>query len=247
MTSRGYIDEIHYLGSPEKTKCYPYNLEFLNDMKKLQLDKKVTFIIGENGSGKSTLIEAIAIAYGFNAEGGSMNFNFSTKNTSSNLSERIFLKRTLNRAKDGFFLRAESFYNVATEIENLDSIPAAAPKIIESYGGRSLHEQSHGESFLSLMNNRFRGDGIYILDEPESALSVERQLSFLSRLHTLVEKNSQFIIATHSPIILSYPYSTIYCIDGNKIEKKDYTETSPYQFTKMFMDNYKQVLHHLFK
>ena len=246
MTSNGYIEEIQFIGPPEYIKRYPYNLAFLTSLNNLKLNEKVTFIIGENGSGKSTLIEAIAIAYGFNAEGGSKNFNFGLKDCSSDLYKRIILKKTAHRAKDGFFLRAESFYNVATEIERLDAIPAAAPKIIDAYGGRSLHEQSHGESFLALMNNRFTGNGIYILDEPESALSAQRQLSFLSQLHTLVKKNSQFIIATHSPIILSYPYSTIYSLDRDKIEIKDYTETPPYQFTKMFINDYKQVLHYLF-
>jgi len=246
MTSNGYIEEIQYIGPPDDIKRYPYNLAFLTSLNNLKLNEKVTFIIGENGSGKSTLIEAIAIAYGFNAEGGSKNFNFGLKDCSSDLYKRIILKKTAHRAKDGFFLRAESFYNVAAEIERLDAIPAAAPKIIDAYGGRSLHEQSHGESFLALMNNRFTGNGIYILDEPESALSAQRQLSFLSQLHTLVKKNSQFIIATHSPIILSYPYSTIYSLDHDKIEIKDYTETPPYQFTKMFINDYKQVLHYLF-
>lgn len=135
--------------------------------------------------------------------------------------ESLLLTKTYKKPKDGFFLRAESFYNVATQIEAMDSIPAAAPKIIASYGGKSLHEQSHGESFLCLMNERFRGNGLYILDEPEAALSGDRQLSFLLRLHELVLANSQFIIATHSPVLLSYPNATIYSIESSGIKKEN--------------------------
>ncbi len=246
MITKGYIEEVQYKKPKDYTK-YPFNLNVLNELDTIKLDSKVTFFVGENGSGKSTLIEAIAIAYGFNAEGGSINYNFSTRNSSSELFERLLLKRTIKKAKDGFFLRAESFYNVATQIEELDSIPAAAPKIIESYGGKSLHEQSHGESFLCLMNERFRGNGLYILDEPEAALSADRQLSFLIRMHELVNENSQFIIATHSPIILSYPYSTIYSIESSGFEKRKYEETNQYQFFKMFINDYKRVLHNLFE
>lgn len=246
LKTSGYIEEIIY-NKPKNHNKYPFNLNVLNGLNTIKLDSKVTFFVGENGSGKSTLIEALAIAYGFNAEGGSINFNFSTKNSSSELFENISLRKTINRAKDGFFLRAESFYNVATQIEELDSIPAASPKIIESYGGRSLHEQSHGESFLCLMNERFKGNGLYILDEPEAALSAERQLSFLIRLHELVNENSQFIIATHSPIILSYPYSTIYSIEDAGLVRKEYEETDQYQFMKMFINDYDKVLYNLFK
>lgn len=241
---KGFVHEIQYK-RPYNLNGYPYNLNVLKKLDKLKLDNRVTFFVGENGSGKSTLIEAMAIAYGFNAEGGSINFNFSTKNSSSGLYKQILLTRTINRAKDGYFLRAESFYNVATQIESLDAIPSFAPKIIEAYGGKSLHEQSHGESFLTLMNNRFRGKGFYILDEPEAALSVERQLSFLHRLHELVEMESQFVIATHSPIILSYPNSMIYSIEEEGIVEKKYEQTTQYQFMKMFINDYKRVIHNL--
>lgn len=224
---------------------YPYNLPVLKNLDVLSLNNAVTYIVGENGSGKSTLIEAIAIAYGFNAEGGSANFSFSTINSSSNLYKNLKIKKTLNHPKDGFFLRAESFYNVATNIDMLDSIPAASGKIINSYGGRSLHEQSHGESFLSLFLNRFRGNGVYILDEPEAALSSERQLTFISRLNELVNFGSQFIIATHSPIILSYPNSTIYQIDENGLTKTSYEDTEQYKFMKLFINNYPKVLKEL--
>lgn len=246
IDQKGFVREVQYK-PPEDPHGYPFNLNVLNGFERLKLNSKVTFLVGENGSGKSTLIEAIAIAYGFNAEGGSLHLRFSTKDSSSELHRYLTLIRTVNRAKNGYFLRAESFYNVATQIEDLDSMPAPAPKIIDSYGGKSLHEQSHGESFLSLMNNRFSGKGFYILDEPEAALSAERQLSFLLRLHELVEAESQFIIATHSPIILSYPDSTIYSIEDEGIVKRDYEDTEQYQFTKMFINDYKRILYRLLK
>lgn len=246
LEKKGFVEEVQY-NRPENSDRYPFNLNVLNRLERLKLNSKVTFLVGENGSGKSTLIEAIAIAYGFNAEGGSLHFHFATKNSSSELHKHLTLKRTINRAKNGYFLRAESFYNVATEIEALDSIPSSAPRIIESYGGKSLHEQSHGESFLTLMNNRFSGKGFYILDEPEAALSAERQLSFLLRLHELVEAESQFVIATHSPIILSYPHATIYSIEEEGIVKKDYEETEQYQFTKMFLNDHKRILYKLLR
>ena len=244
--TKGYISEIVYQ-KPEACSAYPFDLPVLQGLDTLPLDGRVTFFVGENGSGKSTLIEAIAIAYGFNAEGGSINFKFSTRNSSSDLWEHLTLIKTPRKARDGYFLRAESFYNVATELEQLDAIPAASPPLIGSYGGKSLHEQSHGESFLTLLNERFGTNGLYILDEPEAALSSQRQLSLLLRLHALVGQHSQFIIATHSPILLSYPHATIYSIEAGGIVKREYEETEQYQFMKMFMNDYKRVLHHLFE
>ena len=163
----------------------------------LRLEKPVTIFAGENGTGKSTLLEAIAVCMGFNAEGGSRNFCFSTRSTESRLHEYLRIAKEAY-PRDGFFLRAESFYNVASNIEDLDSQPAAAPYIIDAYGGESLHHQSHGESFMSLVLNRFRGNGLYILDEPEAALSPSRQLALIAELHRLVESDSQFIIV-HPP------------------------------------------------
>src|SRR5205085_2393360 len=148
-------------------------------------------------TGKSTLIEAIAVAAGFNAEGGTKNFRFSTRSSESDLNEALVLARGVKRERDGFFLRAESLFNVATEIESLG--------VLGYYGGRSLHEQSHGESFLALVGNRFGGAGLYILDEPEAALSPSRQLALLKIVDHLVQNmRSQFIIATHSPILMAY-------------------------------------------
>src|SRR5690625_4635294 len=186
---------------------FPFSLSFIQNLKELTFHPNVTFIIGENGMGKSTLLEGIAIAFGFNPEGGTLNFNFSNDDSHSNLDEYIRMIKGINRPKDHFFFRAETFYNVATNIEEMDQIPSTAPKIINSFGGKSLHEQSHGESFFAAFNERFQGDGLYILDEPESALSPLRQMSMLSRINELVYKESQFIISTHSPILMAYPHA----------------------------------------
>ena len=243
--SKGYIDSVDINTTNTDNTIYPYNLSIFNSFNTLKFNENVTYIVGENGSGKSTLIEAISIAYGFNPEGGSINFSFSTKNSCSELHNVIKLNRTISRPKDGFFLRAESFYNLATNIDLLDEIPAHSQKIIQSYGGKSLHEQSHGESFLSLFLNRFGGNGLYILDEPEAALSSDRQLAFLVRLHDLVKDGSQFIIATHSPVILSYPNATIYELNDDGINKVDYEDTKQFQNMKLFINNYQRILHEL--
>jgi len=245
LSFKGYISEVIFNLRHADTDIYPYNLPVLRNLDRLPLCEKVTYIVGENGSGKSTLIEAIALAYGFNAEGGSVNFSFSTRNSSSALYKSVKLQKALNRPKDGFFLRAESFYNVATNIEEMDAIPAASKKIIDSYGGKSLHDQSHGEAFLSLFLNRFKGGGLYILDEPESALSVDRQLTFLPRMHDLLKSGSQFIISTHSPVILSYPHSIIYQISGGGLKRVKYEETEQYKSMKLFINNYSRILKEL--
>lgn len=185
---------------------FPYAAEIpaIKTADRLELHPKVTFFIGENGTGKSTLLEAIAVADGFNAEGGTRNFNFSSRETHADLYKWIRLSRGIRgkRRSDGFFLRAESFYNVASEIERLAFNPATSP-----YGPVSYHNQSHGDAFLNLFIKRLRGDGLYIFDEPEAALSPQRQLAFLAAMHELIEAESQFIIATHSPIIIAYPDS----------------------------------------
>jgi predicted ATPase len=223
---------------------YSFNFPSIKDLSVLKLHPNVTFIVGENGSGKSTLLEGIAVAYGFNAEGGSKNFNFATKKTHSNLHEYLRLIKGLKRATDGFFLRAESFYNVATNID--DMVDESGGKLLDSYGGKSLHAQSHGESFLSLVLNRFRGKGVYILDEPEAALSPGRQLALISRIHQLVQDDSQFIIATHSPIIMAYPNATIFDVD-NGYKEIAYEDTSHYQITKGFLNNRNAMLDILLK
>ena len=224
---------------------YPYSLPVINNLDKLELHPKVTFFVGENGSGKSTLLEAIAVACGFNPEGGSRNFRFNTRASHSSLYENLMIRKGITKPKDGYFLRAESFFNVATEIEQLDKQPAAAPAIIGAYGGKSLHEQSHGESFLALLVNRFFGNGLYILDEPEAALSPMRQMTVLSRIHELTNKGSQFIIATHSPIIMAYPNAQIYTIDEKGIHKTRYEDTEHYIVNRQFALNYHVMLREL--
>lgn len=221
---------------------YPFSLPALQNFKHLKLHPKVTYFIGENGSGKSTLLEAIAVALGFNAEGGTKNFNFATRRSHSDLHDYLFVQRGVHRPSDGFFLRAESFFNLATNIEVLDAEGGGGRPIIDSYGGRSLHEQSHGESFLALMTNRFGGDGIYILDEPEAALSPQRQLAILARIHDLVRDSSQFIIATHSPILMAYPDSTIYECGPDGIREIAYEDTEHYQVTRDFLINRERML-----
>jgi predicted ATPase len=221
---------------------YPFSIPAVGDFHELRFEQPVTFFIGENGSGKSTLIEAIAAAWGLNPEGGSRNFNFSTRASHSPLKDYLRLTRGARRARDGFFLRAESYFNLATQIEKLDEDPFGGPPIINSYGGRSLHEQSHGESFFALFMNRFRGEGFYILDEPEAALSPSRQLAFLSRLHELVLAGSQFLIATHSPILMAYPQAAIYLLENGAPSLTPYRETEHYQVTRNFLTRTGQML-----
>jgi predicted ATPase len=226
----------------EKFDNYPLSLSIIQNLNRTLLHPNVTFIVGENGSGKSTLLEALAITQGFNAEGGTVNFTFETRSSHSNLHEYLRVAKTSKRPQNGFFLRAESFFNVATEIENLDSFEANGRKIIDSYGGKSLHEQSHGESFFSLMKYRFGANGLYILDEPEAALSPNRQLSMLTLIHDLIKQGSQFIISTHSPIILAYPNSTIYEIGESGLEEIEYKKTQTYEISKQFLDDSDKML-----
>ncbi|WP_426369422.1 AAA family ATPase [Pseudocolwellia sp. HL-MZ7] len=232
---------------------YPFNTLALKNFESIEFTEPVTFIIGENGSGKSTLIEAIATSYGFNPEGGSKNFSFDTRKSHSELHEFLRLSKSFCLPKDGFFLRAESFFNLATNIETLDKDPLDSsmylnlPKVIDSFGGESLHEQSHGESFMSLVVNRFFGHGLYILDEPEAALSPTRQLTLLARINQLCELQSQFIIATHSPILLAYPGAQIYQVTNSGLELTKYEDTEHYAITKSFLLNPERMLQELFK
>ena len=220
---------------------YPYNIPAIRALDTLELDPAVTFFIGENGSGKSTLVEAIAVAAGFNAEGGSKNFNFATRSTESELHEHIQLVRGMKRERDGYFVRAESLYNVATQIDDLR---------VGGYGERSLHAQSHGEAFLALALHRFRGNGLYVLDEPEAALSPQRQLSLLVIIDQLVrQRASQLIIATHSPILMAYPRARIYLLGApsGAIETIRYEDTEHYQVTRDFLIDRKAFLRQLFE
>jgi len=208
----------------------------LRNMGSLRFNKNVTFIVGENGIGKSTLIEGLAVAMGFNPEGGTVNFNFSTNNSHSDLHEYLTVSRGYKRHRDGFFLRAESFYNVASNIDEMDAEPGLGAKVIASYGGVSLHKQSHGESFMALVENRFMGNGLYILDEPEAALSPTRLMRLMFCMQKLVKKNSQFIISTHSPILMTFPDSEVLKITKEGIRSVNYKDTEHYIVTKRFMD-----------
>lgn len=224
---------------------YPFSLPAVREMPVIELHPKVTFFIGENGSGKSTLLEAIAVALGFNPEGGTKNFSFGTRGSHSILHEYLRIVKGVARPRDGFFLRAESFFNVATEIERLDHDEepfTRSNRIIDSYGGQSLHEQSHGESFLALMTHRFGGKGLYILDEPEAALSPQRQLAVMSLMHDLILDSSQFIIATHSPILMAYPDAWIYQCGKGGITRVHYEDTEHYQVTRDFLQNPQRML-----
>jgi predicted ATPase len=218
---------------------YPYCLPAVRNLRTLPFHPRVTFLVGENGSGKSTLLEAIAIASDLNPEGGSRNFRFSTRASHSELVDCIRLGRTSRVIMDSFFLRAESFYNVASELERIDSDGGLTRRV---YGGKSLHEQSHGESFFALFENRFRGKGLYLLDEPESALSPTRQMSFLTILHQLCAEDSQFVIATHSPIIMAYPHAWIYVLDNNGPTRVPYAETEHYRVARAFLTRTEKML-----
>lgn len=241
-----YIKSINIEYTKIPKNDYISKLSVVKNIKKLEFNKPVTFFVGENGLGKSTLIEAIATKWGFNAEGGSKNFNFYTKRTESDLNKYISLVRGPYRPRDGYFVRAESLYNVATNIDNLDLIECNAPPISLAYGG-SLHNQSHGESFLTLFFKRFRGKGLYILDEPEAALSPVSQLSLLVRVKKLVNLNSQFIIATHSPILLAYPDAQIYEIKDSGVFFTQYNKTEHYLFMKSFFDDTERIIKNLLK
>lgn len=227
-------------------KKYPFSIPAVRKLRTLRFDPHVTFLVGDNGTGKSTLIEAIAVAAGFNAEGGTKNFKFSTRSSESELHGALRIARGDRRERDGFFLRAESLFNVATQIEELDREEGMGPPIINSYGGTSLHEQSHGESFLAIALNRFGRQGLFILDEPEAALSPSRQLAFLRIIDMHVRENgSQFIIATHSPILMAYPRSTIYLLTTDGMSQIAYEDTEHFQITRGFLNDRAGYLHHL--
>ena len=219
-------------------------VQYLMAGKTLEFDRPVTFLVGENGTGKSTLLEGIAVACGFNPEGGTRNFNFSTRATHSVLGEYLTPARK-RYPRDGFFLRAESFYNVATNIDEMDEGPAMGPRLIDSYGGVSLHRQSHGESFLALVQNRFGGEGLYLLDEPEAALSPSRLLTLIGEMDQLVKADSQFIVATHSPVLMAFPEARIYVLSEDGVRTAEYQETEHYQLTKRFLDDPERMLRYL--
>ena len=213
---------------------YPFSIPAIKELDYLEFHPDVTFLVGENGSGKSTLIEAIAVSQGFNAEGGTKNSLFSTNKTHSDLYKFLKIINGFKAAKDGYFLRAESFYNLATVMDENG--------YLAGYGGKSLHQQSHGESFMATLTKKLRGKGLYIMDEPEAALSPARQMAAVSAIHKLVKKKSQFIIATHSPILMAYPRAKIYQFSKTGIHEIAYEETDHYTTTKNFINRHEQMM-----
>lgn len=218
-------------------------VRFLARHETVRLTKPITFFVGENGTGKSTLLEAIAVAYGFCPEGGSKNFNFSTKDTHSELHRYLTLSRT-DYPKDGYFLRTESLYNAASYMDKIDSEPSFDPPVSGAYGG-SLHNRSHGESILSIVQNRFFGNGLYLMDEPETGLSPMRQLALLYEIEALCRNGSQFLIATHSPLLLAAPDSEVLLFSENGIGAVDYRETEHFRVCRDFFADPERMLHYL--
>lgn len=234
------------LDAPVEAERYPFNLPAVSWLacRGLALPPGVTFLAGENGSGKSTLVEAIAVAAGFNPEGGSRNFRFTTRASESALGDHLILTWGPVKPRNGFFLRAESYYNVATEIERLDH--AGPSRLLPAYGGVSPHERSHGESFLDLATHRFGPRGLYLLDEPEAALSVRGCMALLARLADLAAQNCQVLVATHSPILLALPGATILEIDDDgAIGRVDYDDALPVRLTRTFLAAPDRFLRHL--
>lgn len=231
------INEIMIDWNKIDKNSYLRHIEALHGIEKLTFDHGITFFTGENGSGKSTLLEAIAVADGFNPEGGTRNYNFSTYDSHSGLCDAIRLSRGVRRSKWGYFLRAESFYNVATKEEEYSREPGGMPQ--------HFHEKSHGESFLALAQNSFKGDGLYLLDEPEAALSPQRQLTLLMEINRCAKQGAQFMIVTHSPILLGIPDAQILSFDDGMIHPCNYEDTGSYQVTSMFINNRGQILHRL--
>jgi predicted ATPase len=230
ISARPYIKRVAFWDEGTKLiDSYPYNIPAIQVCEEIDFHSDVTFLIGENGSGKSTLLEAIAVAYGFNPEGGTKYGMFEVHNSHSELYKSLKLIKSFKQPGDGYFLRAESFYNLATKVDEFD--------VTRNYGGKSLHAQSHGEAFLNTLMHKLSGNGLYIMDEPEAALSPARQLTALTLIHQLVQQDSQFIIATHSPIFMAYPNAKIYQFGKEGIKLVDYKETDHYLITKSFLDD----------
>ena len=230
-----FIQKINIDWNKIDADSYLRNIPTIKDLQSLELSNSVTFFVGENGSGKSTLLEAIAVAWGFNPEGGTKNYNFSTYDSHSDLHDAIRLVKGYKKVGWGYFLRAESFYNVATMEEEY-----------EEYLSDRYHEKSHGESFLAMLQKQMKPNGLYIFDEPEAALSPQRQLTLLMEIYRCAKQDSQFIIATHSPILLGLPDAEILSFDEGVIHPCEYEETESYQVTEMFINNREQLLRRLF-
>lgn len=229
-----YLNRIFNKHEKQEREQYPFSIPVIANFKELVFNKSVTYIVGPNGSGKSTLLEAIAVLLGMNPEGGTRNFNFRTVDSHSSLWEELGKGMASLSFEDTFFFRAESYYNVISEIDRLAHID---PSYIAYYGGKSIHERSHGEGFIALIQNRLQGRGIYIFDEPEAALSFVNQLAFLCWIKEVVQQGAQIIISTHSPVVLSYPDACIYEIEYGYIHHKSYDNCSVYRDLHNFILN----------
>lgn len=244
VSAEGFVRSVKLLADRiQDREAYPFTIPAVRALGHLALDPKVTYFVGENGTGKSTVLEAIAVAAGLNPEGGSESFRFETRPSHSSLHEALRLVRGVRRPQTSYFLRAESLFNVATEIERLDS---GDRPLLPAYGGRSLHERSHGEAFLALVVHRFGPNGLYLLDEPEAGLSVHGCLALLQRIDELVSAGSQFIIATHSPIVMSYPAASIYAFGERGLERTAWQQTASYTLTRSFLASPEGFFQHLF-
>ena len=231
-----FIQHISIDWNKIEENSYLRKIEAIHNLEELVFEKPITFLVGENGSGKSTLLEAIAVAYGFNPEGGTKNYSFSTYDSHSKLYEAIRVAKGFRKAKWGYFLRAESFYNVATKEEEYADW---------GHPSQKYHEKSHGESFLALAQNQLRPNGLYLFDEPEAALSPQRQLTLLMEICSCAKQGSQFIIVTHSPILLGIPGAQIISFDDGFVHNCEYEDTESYKVTEMFINNREILLKRL--
>lgn len=237
MKNMPYVRSVQ-IKSPETLDwaSYPYNIPTVNDLEKIEFHPKVTFFVGDNGSGKSTILEALALALGFSEEGGTRNVVLNSASSASALHESLRVIKNFKKPKDYYFLRAESFYNVGTYMNDLN--------YVVEYGG-NIHERSHGEAFMKVLTSKLKGKGLYLMDEPEAALSPSMQMTALSAIHQLCEDDSQMIIATHSPILLAYPHSKIYQFTDTGIKLIQYEETDHYRITKDFLNCYEKRVQQL--
>lgn len=228
-----FIQQLYIDWNKIDRNSYLRKIDAINEVNEIVFEKPITFFVGENGSGKSTLLEALAVAYGFNPEGGTKNYSFSTYDSHSQLHEALRVSKGYRKAKGGYFLRAESFYNVATKEEKYADIVHPSEK---------YHEKSHGESFLALAQNQLRPNGLYLFDEPEAALSPQRQLTLLMEIYACSKQGSQFVIVTHSPILLGIPNAQIISFDDGMIHNCEYEDTESYKVTEMFINDREQLL-----
>ncbi len=239
ITAKPYLQSIFIKSDASLDfNSYPFNIPAVAKLDQIRFHPDATFFVGENGAGKSTVLEAIALALGYSPEGGTRNVQLETTKSVSSLYESIGLVQSYRKPRDGYFLRAETFFNVATYMDEVG--------YLDGYGGKSLHSRSHGEAFLTLLTNKFNGKGLYLLDEPEAALSPNRQLAALSAIHQLVQNESQFIIATHSPILLAYPNAKIILFDETGLSEVTYEQTDHYSITRDFLNHYDRRLEQLF-